>query len=349
MATTAETNEVKPDVSPAPEPTGDITEAQLVDMLREMDGLKPLSRSASPEPAPKVEAEADSNPLPADGGPSEVESEQKQEAKASSPDVTEAEAKKQSEEPQKGEAAEPAKDSAGDKQESRFTKDQARLADSWKRLEEEKALVRKQAEDLKLAKEKAEEDAIKSVSPDLNTSPEDLRRYAREWENDGRTDIAAEARKMADQIERAQKLKSERDERIARQSEEEKQSVARRLVDDNPELKDKESVLYKAVADIVNSQDPSLRQFFSSNNNGLLYATQIAKIRIAAESAASLMDENTSLKQENEDLRKKLSLGSSTGSKPAKGKKEFEEMDYKEQETFLRKMLSESDSVLAGV
>jgi len=72
-------------------------------------------------------------------------------------------------------------------------------------------------------------------------------------------------------------------------------------------------------------------------------------MRLAAESAASLQEENVAIKKENEELRKKLSLGSSTGSKPAKGKKEFEEMDYAEQEAFLKRMLSDSESVLAGV
>jgi len=83
MATTAETNEVKPDVSPTLEPTGDITKDQLIDMLYEMYGLKPPARSAPQEQSPKVEvAKADSNPLHADGTKSEVESEQNQEAEA---------------------------------------------------------------------------------------------------------------------------------------------------------------------------------------------------------------------------------------------------------------------------
>jgi hypothetical protein len=291
--------------------------------------------------------------LPADGKPSAVESEQKQEADQPSPVAKETEAKETGDNPQKGEAAEPAKEQAADtkeaKIEGRLAKDQARLSESWKKLEEEKALVRKQAEELRLAKEKAEEDAIKSVAPDMSSSPEDLRRYARDWENEGKDDLASEARKMADQIDRAQKLKSERDERIAKQQNEIRATNARRLMEDNPDLKNQDSTLYKALAEIVNNQDTELREFFSKSPNGLVYGTQIARMKLAAESAASLQDEIATIKKENEELKKKLSLGSSTGSKPSKGKKEFEDMDYKEQEAFLKKMLSESDSVLAGV
>lgn len=353
MATTAETNEVRPDVSPALEPTGEITEAQLIDMLHEMDGLKPPSRSASPEPAPKDEAKADTDPLPADGKPSAVESEQKQEADQPSPVAKETEAKETGDNPQKGEAAEPAKEQVADtkeaKIEGRLAKDQARLAESWKKLEDEKAAVRKQAEELKLAKEKAEEEAIKSVAPDMSSSPEDLRRYARDWEQEGKDEVAAEARRMADQIEKAQKLKAERDERLTKEQNEIRATNARRLLEDNPDLKNQDSPLYKALTEIVNNQDAELKDFFARSPHGLVYGTQIAKMKIAAESAASLQEEIATIKKENEELKKKLSLGSSTGSKPVKAKKDFEEMDYKEQEAFLKKMLSESDSVLAGV
>jgi hypothetical protein len=124
---------------------------------------------------------------------------------------------------------------------------------------------------------------------------------------------------------------------------------ARRLVEDNPDLKNQESPLYKALSQVINNEDRELKDFFARSPNGLVYGTQIAKMKLAAESAASLQEEIATIKKENEELKKKLSLGSSTGSKPTKAKKDFEEMDYKEQETFLKKMLSESESVLAGV
>lgn len=352
MATTAETNEVRPDVSPAPEPTGEITEAQLIDMLHEMDGLKPPTRAASPEPAPKEEAKADTDHCPPMG--SRVQSSPSKSKRPTSLRLSRRKRRPKKQVTTQEGGGRRAREGAvcGCKRsQGRGTAGQGSGA-SFRELEEareEKAAVRKQAEELKLAKEKAEEEAIKSVAPDMSSSPEDLRRYARDWENEGKDEIASEARKMADQIERAQKLKAERNERISKEQNEIRANNARRLLEDNPDLKNQESPLYKALSEIINNEDVELKDFFARSPHGLVYGTQIAKMKLAAESAASLQEEVATIKKENEELKKKLSLGSSTGSKPAKGKKEFEDMDHKEQEAFLRKMLSESESVLAGV
>jgi len=68
----------------------------------------------------------------------------------------------------------------------------------------------------------------------------------------------------------------------------------------------------------------------------------------AAEASEALRTEIESLRKENGDLRKKTSLSVSGNQKPAK-RKSFDEMDSRQQESFLRSMAVDSDSgVLVG-
>jgi len=319
--------------------SGQLTEAQLRDVLAEWDGTK---RPAQPQSEPAAE-EPKAQPQVAAGDSGEAE---KSETKTedSNPQVSESKSSEQENVTKdKGVASEPApKDKA--------SKEQARLSESWKRLEEEKAAVRKQAEELRSAREKAEEDAIKSYAPNNSYTPEQYRKFAEQWAEEGRDDLAKQARLMADNQEKAQRLIKERAERREREFGEIRQSNARRIVDENPELRDQNSPLFKTLAEIANSQDEGIRNFFNSHPNGLIYASQIAKMKVAAESAATLKTEVDKLKAENEQFRKRLSVGESTPSKPSRGKKTFDQMDSKEQEAFLSKLVRDADEgVLVGV
>lgn len=323
--------------------SGEITEAHLRDVLAVWDGHKP-----APQPVQEIASEepkAQTQVAAGDSGEAE-----KSEIKQGDSDPQGADKAKSPEQEtstkEKGVASEPAAKEKPDKQ----AKEQARLADSWKRLEEEKAAVRKQAEELRLAKERAEDEAIKSVAPNQQYTPEQYRKFASQWENEGRDDLAKQARIMADSLEKAQSLIKDRNERKERELNEIRQSNARRVIDENPELKDQGSQLYKTLSEIANSEDEGIRNFLNTHPNGLIYAAQIAKMKVAAESAATLKTEVEKLKAENEQFRKRLSVGESTPSKPSKGKKSFDQMDSKEQEQFLSKLVREADEgVLLGV
>lgn len=327
--------------------SGEITEVQLREMLAEMDGIKlPKVKEATQEAKPE-EPKAQTQIADGDSSEADKSKQNKETATTPAPNVQEkVEAKETKELPKdKGDASE-----SVDKTDSKFAKDQARLSESWKKLEEEKSMVRKQAEEIRISKEKAEEAAIKAAGGNSQYSSEELRKFAKDWEYEGKDDLAKEARRMADQVERTNEMKKERDDRKMREINEIRQSAARQVLDQNPQLKDQNSTLFRAVANIANSEDQSIRDFINNHPNGLIYAAQIAKMQIAAESAASLESEVGKLQKENADFKKRLSVGSSSPSKPSQGKKPFEKMDGKEQDDFLNRLVRDYDNgVLTGI
>jgi hypothetical protein len=223
-------------------------------------------------------------------------------------------------------------------------REEARLSESWKRLEAEKAQVRAIHAELQ---RKAEE-AQKATDPTSPAKPEELRKFAREWEEEGKDDLARNARFHAEKLEQKLRSDAERGDRKVREFNDTWQSSVQRMITENPDLKDETSDLGRRVISLLKSDDPELRTLINSTQNGFIYATQIAKMQKAAEESEALRTEIESLRKENGDLRKKTSLSVSGNQKPAK-RKSFDEMDSRQQESFLRSMAVDSDSgVLVG-
>jgi len=223
-------------------------------------------------------------------------------------------------------------------------REEARLSESWKRLEAEKAQVRAIHAELQ---RKAEE-AQKASDPTSPAKPEELRKFAREWEEEGKDDLARNARLHAEKLEQKLRSDAERGEKKVREFNDTWQSSVQRMIAENPELKDETSDLGRRVISLLKSDDAELRTLINSTQNGFIYATQIAKMQKAAEDSEALRTEIESLRKENGDLRKKTSLSASGSQKPAK-RKSFDEMDSRQQEAFLRSMAVDSDSgVLVG-
>jgi hypothetical protein len=223
-------------------------------------------------------------------------------------------------------------------------REEARLSESWKRLEAEKAQVRAIHAELQ---RKAEE-AQKASDPTSPAKPEELRKFAREWEEEGKDDLARNARLHAEKLEQKLRSDAERGEKKVREFNDTWQSSVQRMIVENPDLKDETSDLGRRVISLLKSDDPELRTLINSTQNGFIYATQIAKMQKAAEESEALRTEIESLRKENGDLRKKTSLSVSGNQKPAK-RKSFDEMDSRQQEAFLRSMAVDSDSgVLVG-
>jgi hypothetical protein len=223
-------------------------------------------------------------------------------------------------------------------------REEARLSESWKRLEAEKAQVRAIHAELQ---RKAEE-AQKASDPTSPAKPEELRKFAREWEEEGKDDLARNARLHAEKLEQKLRSDAERGEKKVREFNDTWQSSVQRMIVENPDLKDETSDLGRRVISLLKSDDPELRTLINSTQNGFIYATQIAKMQKAAEESEALRTEIESLRKENGDLRKKTSLSVGGNQKPAK-RKSFDEMDSSQQESFLRSMAMDSDSgVLIG-
>jgi len=223
-------------------------------------------------------------------------------------------------------------------------KEEARLADSWKKLEAEKAQVRA----IQAEFQRKIEEAEKASDPTSPAKPEELRKFAREWEEEGKDDLAKAARVQAEKLEHKIRVDAEKSERKMKEFNETWSSSVQRMISENPELKDESSDLGKRVISLLKSEDAELRNLINATPNGFVYATQIAKMQKAAEASEALRTEIESLRKENGELRKKTSLSASGSQKPAK-RKSFDEMDSRQQEAFLRSMAVDSDAgVLIG-
>jgi hypothetical protein len=331
-------------VEPQASPEVEVTEEMIRELAAQADGI-PY------KPSGKANTEAGQTPVQ----PTEDASRQPQSAEAGNKDSDESAAKddkisdSDKDKPSTSEASEveekPEETKPEERKETKKAKEEARLAESWKRLEAEKASVRaKQAElDRKL------EEADRSNDPTTPANPDKLRQYAKEWENEGRDDLARAARQQADLLEQKAKIHAEKAQKANHDFNERWSSSVTRMISENPELKDDQSDLGRRVISILRSGDEDLKNLINSTPNGFIYATQIAKMQKAAEESEVLRTELESLKKENADLRKKTSLSASGSQAPAK-RKNFEEMSYQEQEEFLRRNASDADrfGVLIG-
>ena len=223
-------------------------------------------------------------------------------------------------------------------------REEARLSESWKRLEAEKAQVRA----IQAEFQRKIEEAERASDPTSPAKPEELRKFAREWEEEGKDDLAKAARVQAEKLEGKLRRNAELGERRFKEFNETWSSSVNRMIAENPELKDESSDLGRRVISLLKSDDAELRALINSTQNGFVYATQIAKMQKAAEASEALRTEIESLRKENGELRKKTSLSASGSQKPAK-RKSFDEMDSRQQEAFLRSMAVDSDAgVLIG-
>lgn len=331
-----EAQEAVKEVSPAEEPTispENITEEQLRAMAAEADGI-PYKATPKANIEPEVAAQ-DSQ-----GASETTQPEASEEEKDSDESASKADEKTDSkpEERKASETSEAPK--VEDKREAKLAKDEARLAESWKKLESEKAQVRQLHAELERVKSEAEK-----ASDPTNISPEALRKYAKEWENEGRDDLAKAAREQASQMEEKSRRNAEKNERSLRDFNDKWGSNVNRMIAENPELRDDTSDLGKRVISILKSEDAELRTLINSTPNGFVYATQIAKMQAAAEASEALRSEVENLRKENSELRKKTSLSAGSTAKASTKRKAFDEMNYQEQEEFLRRSASDSDKL----
>ena len=330
-------------VEPQASPEVEVTEEMIRELAAQADGI-PYK--------PSVKANTEAGPTPAQ--PTEDASKQPQSPEAENKGSDEPAAKEETKDsdkdkPSTSEASKaeekPKETKSEDKKETKRAKEEARLAESWKKLEAEKAAVRAKQAEL----EKKLEESERASDPTTPANPDKLRQYAREWENEGRDDLAKAARQQADLLEQKAKINAEKQEKAQKEFSETWASNVRRMIEENPDLKDEESDFAKRVVGILKSEDMELRKLINSSPNGFAYATQIAKMQKAAEDSEVLRTELESLKKENADLRKKTSLSASGSQTPAK-RKSFDEMSYQEQEEFLRRNASDADrfGVLIG-
>jgi len=195
------------------------------------------------------------------------------------------------------------------------------------------------------AKFESEVEQIRSAPPKNprdGFTPEQLREFASEWEDEGRDDLAKEARKRAAEIEEAERKAAISNEEQRARFESRVRQNWDGLVKENPDLTDKSSDLYQTTMSYMNHVDPLVKDFLNRHPDGLVLANALAKLQLAGESAADAVKEVERLKAENQKLKSRMSLGSGNPTAPV-GDKSIKDMTTAQAEDYVRELARQAD------
>ena len=230
---------------------------------------------------------------------------------------------------------------------------QQKINEEKKALEaEKKALAREREELLKKGK-KADDFGLDPNDPLSKYTAEELESAAKDFEAEGRDDLAKQARATAQKIKRAEQAKSleVKGEQDKTKLEQEFWDEADKVIEDNPELKDAtkgvgaevKALLSGTAAFDVKGVDPKdISQIIRSHPKGFALAHSLARLRSAAASVSGLQAKIAEQTKEIERLNKLTSL---TGGQPTSrsSPKSFDNMTMAEQEAELRRLSQEMD------
>lgn len=316
--------------------SGNLTETEILAMAAAADE----GREYNPEPK-KDEAKATTETDKVSGSTeqkptSAEEAEPKQEASSEAPATEEKSEEAKSSLTTQPEDSKP--DSASEKKQSRYEKAKSRLQKEWEDVQAEKAKLKAEREALESARnarttpEAPKEEAKQSSR---KFSPEDYREAAKNYRGEGRDDLAQIAEQRASEVEAEERKEIEEKTNAEMKSAWDKNLL--KEVEENPELKDSSSQLYKAVSEML--QNHAILRNYPA---GIRDAVGIAKVKLRAETASGLEKKVAEYEREIAQLRKATTPASGQPSGPAKTKA-FHELSLDEQERELMRMAGEVD------
>jgi len=228
-------------------------------------------------------------------------------------------------------------ESASEKKPTRYEKAKSRLEKEWEDVRAEKARIKAEREQIEAerARKTSETTQGETKSGSRKFSAEDYREAAKSYRDEGRDDLAKLAEQKAGDIEVEDRKEIEQ-----KTQTELKSAWDKNLLDEveaNPELKDSNSTLYKAVSEML--QNHAILRNYPA---GIKDAVGIAKVKLKAESASDLSKKVAEYEKELSQLRKATTPASGQPKGPAKTKA-FHELTLDEQERELMKMASEVD------
>ena len=228
-------------------------------------------------------------------------------------------------------------ESASEKKPTRYEKAKSRLEKEWEDVRAEKARIKAEREQIEAerARKTSETPQSETKSGSRKFSAEDYREAAKSYRDEGRDDLAKLAEQKAGDIEVEDRKEVEQ-----KTQTELKSAWDKNLLDEveaNPELKDSNSTLYKAVSEML--QNHAILRNYPA---GIKDAVGIAKVKLQAESASDLSKKVAEYEKELSQLRKATTPASGQPKGPAKTKA-FHELSLDEQERELMKMASEVD------
>jgi len=315
--------------------SNNLTEADILAMAQAADEGRDYNPTPKEDEKPKAEApateKASGDPAPAE------EAETKQEA---SSEVSATEEK--SEEAKSSLTTQPSEDksesASEQKKPSRYEKAKGRLEKEWEDVRAEKARLKAEREAIEQAKAQREASQPGSETPKTGNrrfSADDYREAAKSYREEGRDDLAKLAETKATEVETEERREIEQKTQTELKSAWDKNLLEE--VEANPDLKDSNSSLYKAVSEML--QNHAILRNYPA---GIKDAVGIAKIRLQAETASDLKKKVAEYERELAQLRKATTPASSQPSGPAKTKS-FSELSLDEQERELMRMAGEVD------
>jgi len=319
--------------------SNNLTEADILAMAQAADegrDYNPIpnedekAKAEAPE-SEKASGDTEQKPAPAENA------ENKQET---SSEVSATEEK--SEEAKSSLTTQPSEDksesASEEKKPSRYQRSLSRLEKEWENVKEERARLKAEREAIEQAKAQREASQPSSETPKTGNrrfSAEDYRDAAKSYREEGRDDLARLAETKATEVETEERKEIEQKTQAELKSAWDKNLLEE--VEANPDLKDSNSSLYKAVSEML--QNHAILRNYPA---GIKDAVGIAKIRLQAETASDLKKKVAEYERELAQLRKATTPASSQPSGPAKTKS-FSELSLDEQERELMRMAGEVD------
>lgn len=251
-------------------------------------------------------------------------------------DDTEQTAPEQENQTQEVEAETPEQTSNAETDEKPLTnrekKSNERLNRNWDKLNEEKAALKKEREEL---------EALKQQHQDDQTSPDDYRELAERYREDGETELAELAEQKASEVEARRKQNDQA--KVAESIQSDWAENLKDLQEQYPELKESGSDMARGVENVL-EQRPHLRAY----PEGIQDAVEFVNAKLMSKQVEALQKENGDLQAKVDELTKQTSV---TGAPPGREStpKNFDDMSQAQKREKLVDALRNADEQQAGM
>lgn len=216
-------------------------------------------------------------------------------------------------------------------QPKREEKSDERAAKTWEEINREKAQLQAQREEIARAKaelQRTQELLGPEAKKALQTA-DDYDRFAKEWAEEGRNDLAQQAKERAAMLRRsAQEAQTQAQ---AAQLQAAQLKVMREVVTEFPELKDVNGDLHKGVEELMRR-----RPILNTYPEGVRDAVEAVRAKLEAKSAADLRKEIGELKEKLAAREKLLQPGTGAPSAASVEGANFDSLPIAEREKRLR-------------
>jgi DNA repair exonuclease SbcCD ATPase subunit len=203
----------------------------------------------------------------------------------------------------------------------RAQRDQARLAENWKKFEQEKTQLRAEREQIMRERDefRRHQEQAKTRRSENDPTPEDYESLAAKYEREGQDDYALAARAKARQLRAEMQPTAQQQEAWRTPEFQSKwQENVNRLQAENPALREANNPVISTTNNLIN--DPNYGRFFRAHPDGIRAAYEVAQILHNAQTATlqlkGMQQELAKQKAENQRLTKLTAIG---GSHPAPG------------------------------